>query len=135
MVDALFWLKPPGQSDGCVKAQPTCSAYGADPMCGSPDSIGSSTGEPLAPPAGFWWQYDLISLAQHAHLTSSAASATRNPGAAVAFGACAGEESACAAGYECEMRTEGGVCMPTAATIKASSSNAAFATRLAHATA
>merc|ERR1712066_1162293 len=49
MVDAFFWLKTPGESDGCSQTLPdgsTCPRY--DSMCGSADSIGTNSGEPHA---------------------------------------------------------------------------------------
>ena len=52
-IDALFWLKTPGESDGCTETVPTggkCARF--DSMCGSADSIGSKSGEPRCPEAG-----------------------------------------------------------------------------------
>ncbi len=66
-VDALYWLKTPGESDGCTSTLPSgeaCAEY--DDECGSADSIGSRTGEPRAPAAGTFWEYDLVSLAKNA---------------------------------------------------------------------
>ncbi|KAL3923387.1 MAG: hypothetical protein SGPRY_004232 [Prymnesium sp.] len=53
LVDAYYWLKTPGQSDGCTLELPTrgqCARF--DSMCTSVDSIGSDIGEPRAPEAG-----------------------------------------------------------------------------------
>merc|ERR1712048_859008 len=67
MVDALFWLKTPGESDGCTQTVPDgsqCVRY--DTMCGSSDSIGSRSGEPRAPEAGKWFDYQVKMLAENA---------------------------------------------------------------------
>ena len=53
LIDAYFWLKTPGESDGCTEILPNgerCARY--DGACGSVDSIGSRQGEPRAPEAG-----------------------------------------------------------------------------------
>ena len=47
VVDAYYWLKTPGESDGCTQQLPDgsqCARY--DSMCASPDSIGTQGGEP-----------------------------------------------------------------------------------------
>jgi cellulose 1,4-beta-cellobiosidase len=65
-VDAYYWLKTPGESDGCTQQLPdgsTCSRY--DSMCGSSDSIGSQSGEPRAPVAGNWFDYQVKQLANY----------------------------------------------------------------------
>jgi len=67
IVDALFWLKTPGESDGCTQTLPdgsACPRY--DTMCGSSDSIGSSAGEPRSPEAGQWFDFQVKQLAQNA---------------------------------------------------------------------
>merc|ERR1712151_145992 len=49
IVDAYFWLKTPGESDGCSQELPNgaqCPRYDAD--CGSADSLGSMPAEPRA---------------------------------------------------------------------------------------
>lgn len=54
-IDAYYWLKTPGESDGCTQQLPSggqCARF--DSFCGSTDSIGSRTGEPRAPVAGNW---------------------------------------------------------------------------------
>jgi len=74
LVDAYYWLKTPGESDGCTQTLPDpnnpddpndpglpCSRY--DSMCGSVDSIGSQPGEPYAPVAGNWFDYEVKQLA------------------------------------------------------------------------
>ena len=56
LVDAYYWLKTPGESDGCTSHRPDgsdCPRY--DGMCGSLDSIGSRFDEPFAPEAGMWF--------------------------------------------------------------------------------
>jgi len=67
LVDALFWLKTPGESDGCTQTTPDgnqCARY--DTMCGSSDSIGSQSSEPHAPEAGKWFDFQVKMLAANA---------------------------------------------------------------------
>jgi len=69
MLDALFWLKTPGESDGCTQTLPngdTCPRF--DTMCASSDSIGSDASEPHAPEAGAWFDYQIKQLADNAAL-------------------------------------------------------------------
>jgi len=69
MIDAYFWLKTPGESDGCTQELPdgtACPRF--DTMCGSSDSIGSTSGEPRTPEAGHWFDYQVKQLAANAHL-------------------------------------------------------------------
>ena len=69
VVDAYFWLKTPGESDGCTQILPdgaTCPRFDAD--CASQDSLGSWPGEPRAPEAGQWFDYQVKQLAQFADL-------------------------------------------------------------------
>ena len=71
IVDAYFWLKTPGESDGCTEMLPdggVCPRFDAD--CASEDSIGSRPGEPRAPEAGQWFDYQVKQLAQYATLTA-----------------------------------------------------------------
>lgn len=66
MIDAFFWLKTPGESDGCTSQLPDgsqCKRF--DSFCGSQDSIGSRSGEPRAPEAGQWFDYQIKELAQN----------------------------------------------------------------------
>lgn len=68
-VDAYYWLKTPGESDGCTAVLPSgdaCPRFDAD--CASPDSLGSAAGEPRAPEAGHWFDYQVKQLAEFAHL-------------------------------------------------------------------
>jgi cellulose 1,4-beta-cellobiosidase len=68
LIDAYFWLKTPGESDGCTQTLPDgsqCARY--DSSCDSPDSIGSRQGEPRAPEAGQWFDYQVKQLATNAH--------------------------------------------------------------------
>merc|ERR1712139_509070 len=68
-LDAYFWLKTPGESDGCTQELPdgtACPRY--DAMCGSVDSIGTKAGEPKCPEAGQWFDYQVKQLAANAHL-------------------------------------------------------------------
>lgn len=69
-IDAYFWLKTPGESDGCTSTLPSppggpCARY--DSFCGSEDSIGSRAGEPFAPVAGSWFDYNVQMLATNAN--------------------------------------------------------------------
>merc|ERR1712048_1448322 len=67
LVDALQWLKTPGESDGCTQELPDgtqCPRY--DTMCGSSDSIGSQSSEPKAPEAGRWFDFQVKQLAKNA---------------------------------------------------------------------
>jgi len=69
-VDAYYWLKTPGESDGCTQVLPNgqnCIRY--DSMCGSQDSIGSKSGEPRSPVAGNWFDFQIKMLAQNAHMS------------------------------------------------------------------
>ena len=66
MIDAYFWLKTPGESDGCTQTLPDgkqCPRF--DSMCASQDSLGSRSGEPRAPEAGAWFDYQIKQLAQY----------------------------------------------------------------------
>lgn len=66
VIDAYFWLKTPGESDGCTQVLPSgdkCARY--DSMCGSVDSIGSNSGEPRVPEAGKWFDYQIKQLASN----------------------------------------------------------------------
>lgn len=68
-VDAYYWLKTPGESDGCTEEVPggkKCARF--DEMCASDDSIGSKNGEPRAPEAGLWFDYQIKDLAKNADL-------------------------------------------------------------------
>ena len=142
LVDALFWLKTPGESDGCTQTLPDGSACPRfDPMCATPDAIGSRSGEPRAPAAGAWFDYQVKQLAQNAKLDSMPPAVhTSPPIAAVSafaapFGNCYGDSDPCLGGYYCHGAVvEGvGVCMPTAATIASRGQNAVFNTALEHA--
>jgi len=69
IIDAYFWLKTPGESDGCTQMLPdggSCARF--DSFCGSQDSIGSQSGEPRAPIAGMWFDYQVKQLAANAHM-------------------------------------------------------------------
>jgi len=56
-IDAYFWLKPPGESDGV--SDPSQPRY--DPMCGGPDA---SKG---APQAGKWFESYFLDLVRYAN--------------------------------------------------------------------
>jgi len=64
LLDAYLWLKTPGESDGCTQLLPNgtqCKRF--DSSCASDDSIGSRSGEPRAPTAGQWFDYQVKQLA------------------------------------------------------------------------
>jgi cellulose 1,4-beta-cellobiosidase len=70
-IDAFYWLKTPGESDGCTSTLPDppggkCARF--DKMCESKDSLGAGPGEPLAPEAGLWYDYQIKQLASNAKL-------------------------------------------------------------------
>ena len=72
LVDAYHWLKTPGESDGCTQSLPDGSACPRfDSFCASVDSIGSRMGEPRAPQAGKWFDYQIKMLASNAVFASS----------------------------------------------------------------
>jgi len=69
IVDAYFWLKTPGESDGCTEELPSgglCPRFDRD--CASRDSLGSRGDEPRAPEAGHWFDYQVKQLAEYAEL-------------------------------------------------------------------
>merc|ERR1712039_1075647 len=69
LVDAYFWLKTPGESDGCSQTLPDGSACPRfDSMCASADSLGTHSGEPRAPEAGMWFDFAVKQLASNAHM-------------------------------------------------------------------
>ena len=71
LVDAYYWLKTPGESDGCTETLPNgehCARY--DGSCGSVDSIGSRMGEPRAPEAGAFFASQLAELSCRAGTNS-----------------------------------------------------------------
>jgi len=67
LVDAYFWLKTPGESDGCSETLPSgdkCPRFDYD--CNSPDSLSSRGSEPRSPEAGRWYDYQVKQLAEFA---------------------------------------------------------------------
>ena len=89
VVDAYFWLKTPGESDGCSQTLPdggSCPRFDED--CASVDSIGFRPEEPRAPEAGQWFDYQIKELAANARLhedsprpasEADTASSSKNP--------------------------------------------------------
>jgi len=72
LVDAYFWLKTPGESDGCTEILPEggrCPRFDYD--CGSEDSLGSHAEEPRSPEAGRWFDYQVKELAANANFKQS----------------------------------------------------------------
>lgn len=72
VVDAYFWMKAPGQSDGCTQLLPStddpfvssgveCPSF--DESCESEDSLGTRPNEPFAPEAGVWFGFQMQMLA------------------------------------------------------------------------
>jgi len=60
LIDAYIWMKTPGESDGCTQLLPdgnVCNRF--DAKCASVDSIGTRAGEPRAPQAGSWFDYQI----------------------------------------------------------------------------
>merc|ERR1712060_77897 len=80
-VDAYFYLKTPGESDGCTQTLPDGSACPRfDTGCGKVDAIGSKESEPRAPEAGGWFDYQVKQLAEFANFgESTQAGPTRSP--------------------------------------------------------
>lgn len=69
LVDAYYWVKVPGESDGCTERLPdgsTCERF--DPGCGRSTSLGSDTAEQRAPEAGAWYHAHVLALARNAAL-------------------------------------------------------------------
>jgi hypothetical protein len=69
IIDGFLWLKQPGESDGCTSILPDgsqCARH--DFFCGLEDSIGSRPGEPRAPEAGQWFDYQVKQLAENAQM-------------------------------------------------------------------
>lgn len=71
VVDAYYWLKTPGESDGCTETLPSPSDefVAAQPCprfdrgCAAVDSIGTRVDEPFCPEAGAWFHYQVQMLA------------------------------------------------------------------------
>ena len=64
-----MWLKTPGESDGCTRTLPAggqCPRFDQD--CEGSDSVGTGAGEPRAPEAGLWFDYQVKMLARNANL-------------------------------------------------------------------
>jgi len=70
LIEAFYWLKTPGESDGCTQQLPSgaqCKRF--DSFCGSADSLGSRSGEPRSPEAGNWFDFQVKMLAQNVNWT------------------------------------------------------------------
>jgi len=79
LVDAYFWLKTPGESDGCSETLPDgtkCPRF--DAKCASVDSLGTKAGEPAAPEAGMWYDYQVKQLAENARFKPTKLAARTN---------------------------------------------------------
>ena len=66
VIDAFFWIKTPGESDGCTELLPSgerCPRF--DPGCAKHDSFGAKEGEPRAPEAGAWFEEQMLLLVQN----------------------------------------------------------------------
>ena len=80
VIDAFYWLKTPGESDGCTRILPSeavtrsgggwsgpeCPRFDND--CESFESIGGKIDDPRAPEAGAWWDFQARELARHSNL-------------------------------------------------------------------
>uniref|UniRef100_A0A7S4RK95 Glucanase n=2 Tax=Alexandrium monilatum TaxID=311494 RepID=A0A7S4RK95_9DINO len=69
VLDAYFWLKMPGESDGCTEFMPDgtrCPRF--DAACNSSGSVGTAPGEGGAPEAGLWFDLMAQELAANARL-------------------------------------------------------------------
>jgi cellulose 1,4-beta-cellobiosidase len=137
LVDAFFWLKTPGESDGCTQELPDgskCARF--DSMCSSVDSIGSQAGEPRCPEAGLWFDYQIKQLAANAHMDPPVARARAKQTSeqvATPFGPCSTEGAPCATGYTCEHGANGHTCMPTKARVMEAGAHSVFQTAYKHA--
>jgi len=68
LVDAYFWFKTLGESDGCSELLPNgakCPRF--DEQCAVPDSLATRADEPRAPEAGNWYEYQVKMYAQNAN--------------------------------------------------------------------
>lgn len=66
IVDAFLWVKPPTESDGCTQILPSgqnCPRF--DSACASAESTGSGSGEPRAPEAGEFFEYQFLSMVRN----------------------------------------------------------------------
>jgi len=69
LVDAYFWFKTLGESDGCSELLPNgekCPRF--DHQCAVPDSLATRPDEPRAPEAGTWYEHSVKMYAQNANL-------------------------------------------------------------------
>lgn len=128
MVDALFWVKPPGESDGCAPngTTPSCGCVHGDKMCAASDALGPQPGEGCPPEAGDWYDYEVKMLAQNADF-SGAERDVMPRDAAMPFQPCNGR---CVAGYECVASPRR--CLPNAETVSRSAHSSVFATAIKH---
>ena len=73
LVDAYFWIKPPGESDGCTEYLPSaanpalpsgrrCATF--DTSCLSSDSVGTRAGDPYVPEWSEWVDWHVRELSQ-----------------------------------------------------------------------
>jgi cellulose 1,4-beta-cellobiosidase len=137
VVDALFWIKPPGESDGCTKPplpcqEPTpalqCKFH--DQMCDK--GIGSEASEPCAPEAGVWYDFQAKTLAQNANFAATAPVRSQKVETVGPFQPCKSND--CTDGYDCLDNGAGVLrCMPNEGTVAVSKHNSIFATQFAHA--
>ena len=99
-IDAFMWLKTPGESDGCTSVLPSgdaCARF--DSMCASVDSVGSSSGEPRAPEAGKWFDYEVKMLAKNANFDPPKPSPSPGPSPAPEPSPSPSPSGRCAAAY------------------------------------
>mmetsp|Transcript_43296 Transcript_43296/g.135357 ORF Transcript_43296/g.135357 Transcript_43296/m.135357 type:complete len:776 (+) Transcript_43296:48-2375(+) len=108
LVDAYFWLKTPGESDGCSQILPDgkeCPRF--DAKCASVDSIGGRSGEAAAPEAGMWFDFQVKQLAENAHF---------DPPEASSEGSCPASANGASQAMPVDVATE-----PSSATVQGSS--------------
>jgi len=126
IVDAYFYLKTPGESDGCTETLADGSACPRfDEGCGSSDALGNDGDEPPAPEAGVWFDYQVKQLAEFADFGgSSPASAPARargpspapvpPPAPPSSSGSDGSEGRCCWGTACDAEHHGNCAAPSA---------------------
>jgi len=92
-IDALVWVKPPGESDGSSSAIPNDEGKGFDRMC-DPTYIGAS-GKPTgalanAPVSGHWFHEQFVELVTNAYPAIPTSTTVTTPAAPASLTATAG---------------------------------------------
>jgi cellulose 1,4-beta-cellobiosidase len=125
LVDALFWIKPPGESDGCEPSPASCTEPATPIVCAHPDKACADAGHTCAPAAGDWFDYGVKMLAQNARFNGEAVEQRR--AFASPFQPCGSLR--CTPGYTCGSAS---LCVPTDETLAIYGGKATFSTRLEH---